>query len=67
MAQELLEITVDITRNDAAEKTGVRFDVTQLAQLVKSNGVEAGNEQLNKMFKGLFDNISEKVKILLNK
>jgi hypothetical protein len=61
----IVEITVNVSRGDAKESVGARFNIEQLMNIGKTSGLEAANAELNKLTSKIYAAANEKVKEIL--
>lgn len=61
----IVEIMINISRGEKKESVGTRFNIEQLINIGKTNGLEAANNELNKMTSKLYTAANEKIKEVL--
>lgn len=61
----IVEIMINVTRGSKNEVVGTRFNIEQLINIGKTNGLEAANVELNKMTSKLYQAANEKIKEVL--
>ena len=61
----IVEIIINISRGEKKESVGTRFNIEQLINIGKTSGLEAANNELNKMTSKLYTAANEKIKEVL--
>lgn len=61
----IVEIMINISRGEKKESVGTRFNIEQLINIGKTSGLEAANNELNKMTSKLYTAANEKIKEVL--
>ena len=61
----IVEITVYVSRGDKKESVGARFNLEHLISIGKTSGLEAANNELNKLTSKIYAAANEKVREIL--
>lgn len=61
----IVEIMINISRGEKKEAVGTRFNIEQLINIGKTGGLDAANNELNKMTSKLYIAANEKIKEVL--